>query len=167
MSYYSQLDARWKDVVYGDGTIGRSGCGPTALAMVVSGILGVDIDPIITSSWAFENGYKAVGNGSYHSLIPDGAVHFGLTCEGAAATEVQKVIDALAAGKPVIAIMAAGHFTKGGHFIVLRGVTAEGKILVADPASHARSEQEWEPEIVFGEVRQDAGAGGPFWIISN
>lgn len=44
--------------------------------------------------------------------------------------------------------MAKGHFTSGGHFIVLRGVTAEGKILVADPASIDRSNQEWELSII-------------------
>lgn len=32
----------------------------------------------------------------------------------------------------VIAIMAPGHFTTTGHFIVLRGITEEGKVLVAD-----------------------------------
>ena len=38
VNYYSQLDSRWKDIAYGDGTIGRSGCGPTSLAMVVSSL---------------------------------------------------------------------------------------------------------------------------------
>ena len=35
--------------------------------------------------------------------------------------------------------MSAGHFTSGGHFILLRGVTLDGNILVADPNSRARS----------------------------
>lgn len=57
------------------------------------------------------------------------------------------------------------HFTKGGHFIVLRGITAEGKILVADPASVKRSNQEWDLSIILEEARKGAGAGGPFWAI--
>ena len=67
------------------------------------------------------------------------------------------MVDALADGKLVVAIMAKGHFTNSGHFIVLRGVTAEGKILVADPASRKRSEQEWDLSIILDEARKGAG----------
>ncbi len=54
-----------------------------------------------------------------------------------------------------------------GHFIVLRGITEDGKILVADPASRRKSEQEWDFDIILNEVQRGAGAGGPFWIISQ
>ena len=164
--YMSQMDSRWKDLPYGSGTIGRTGCGPTALAMVVSSLTSTLIDPVEMSAWAAENGYEANGNGSYHALIPEGAVHFGLTAEGCAADDPQRIVDALASGKLVVAIMGPGHFTKSGHFIVLRGVTAEGDILVADPVSVRRSEAAWSLEIILAEARKNAGAGGPFWILS-
>jgi hypothetical protein len=164
--YYNQLDARWADTAYGlTGTIGRSGCGPTALAIAVSSLTGTAVDPVQMSRWSYENGYYLEGSGSYHALIPDGATHFGVASEGATAADAQKIVDALAGGKLVIAIMGKGHFTSSGHFIVLRGVTAEGKILVADPASVNRSQQEWELSIVLNEARGNAGAGGPFWIL--
>ena len=67
-------------------------------------------------------------------------------------------------GKLVVAIMSKGHFTSGGHFIVLRGVK-DGKIMVADPASYSRSEQLWDLSIIVNEASRRAGAGGPFWII--
>ena len=76
-------------------------------------------------------------------------------------------MDALSYGKLVVAIMTKGHFTSGGHFIVLRGVTAAGNILVADPASYTRSEKEWDIGIILNEASKTAGAGGPFWIIGN
>jgi hypothetical protein len=63
--------------------------------------------------------------------------------------------------------MTKGHFTSGGHFIVLRGVTSEGKILVADPASYTRSEKEWDLNIILNEASKRAGSGGPFWIIGK
>ncbi len=63
--------------------------------------------------------------------------------------------------------MSKGHFTTGGHFIVLRGVTADGKILVADPGSTARSQQKWDLSIILNEANKGASAGGPFWIISK
>ena len=88
--------------------------------------------------------------GSWESVPPD---------------DPQAMVDALADGKLVVAIMAKGHFTNSGHFIVLRGVTAEGKILVADPASRKRSEQEWDLSIILDEARKGAAAGGPFWAI--
>ena len=165
--YYNQLDERWKDIPYGDGTIGRSGCGPTALAMAVSSLSDTTIDPVQMSAWAYDNGYKAYGNGSYLSLIPQGAEHFGLMVDYADKTQAQKVADALADGKLVIAIMSKGHFTSGGHFIVLRGVTAEGNILVADPSSKSRSDQEWSLSLIVNEARDTSGASGPFWILSQ
>ena len=166
--YFNQLDTRWKDVMYGTtGTIGTSGCGPTALSIVISSLTDLIVDPVEMSAWSAANGYRAEGNGSFHSLIPNGAKAFGLNVEGNAQNNPQKIVDALAEGKLVIAIMGRGHFTSSGHFIVLRGVTADGKILVADPASQRRSEQEWDFDIISNEARKGAGAGGAFWIISN
>lgn len=165
--YYSQLDSRWKYEMYGLDTIGAAGCGPTALAMVVSSLSGRAVDPLQMSNWAYANGYKCEGSGSYHSLIPEGARHFALAVDYAGKNDAQKIVDALASGKLIIAIMSKGHFTNSGHFIVLRGVTSDGRILVADPASQTRSEREWDLSIILNEARSNAGAGGPFWIIST
>ena len=143
--YYSQLDSRWKNLPYGPiDTIGSSGCGPTSLAIAVSSLTSLTVDPVTMCNWAYQNGYLCEGSGSYHSLIPEGAKHFGLTVDYAKPNEPQKIIDALSSGKLVVAIMGPGHFTTSGHFMVLRGVTSEGKILIADPASKTRSEQEWD-----------------------
>lgn len=166
--YYNQADSRWKDEPYGmTGTIGRSGCGPTSLAIVVSSLTDKKVDPVQMSRWAYENGYYCEGVGSYHTLIPEGAKHFGLSVEGCTSSEPQRIIDALSAGKLIIAIMAKGHFTSCGHFIVLRGVTADKKILVADPVSRTRSEEKWNLSIILDEANKGADAGGPFWIISK
>lgn len=166
--YYNQLDSRWADKPYGPrDTIGVAGCGPTSLSIVISTLTDQTVDPVAMSKWAYDNGYLAEGTGSYHSLIPDGAKHFGLKVQGAMANESQKIVDALAGGKLVIAIMSKGHFTSSGHFIVLRGVTDDGQILVADPVSKKRSEKEWDFSIILKEARKNAGAGGPFWIINS
>ena len=165
--YYNQGDARWGNKLYGKyDTIRVAGCGPTSLAIVVSTFTDKQIDPGQMSDWAYKNGYRCEGSGSYHSLIPEGARHFGLKVEGATIYEGQKIVDALADGKLVVAIMGKGHFTTSGHFIVLRGITDSGKILVADPASVKKSNQEWDLNIFLNEARRGAAAGGPFWIIS-
>lgn len=164
--YYNQLDARWCNTLYGrSDTIGAAGCGPTALAMVVATWADPNVTPVDVADWAAESGYCCEGHGSYHSLIPDGAVHYGLAVEGIG-RDAKKLVEALERGDLVIAIMAKGHFTSGGHFITLRGVTADGQVLVADPASTKRSNQTWDLSVITSEARRDAGSGGPFWVIS-
>lgn len=163
--YYSQLDKRWSGASYGSGTVGRSGCGPISMSIVVSTLTGQSVDPPHMAEWANQNGYYCPGSGSYHSLIPGAAAQYGLTSRGE--LNAQEFVDALKEGKLVVAIMAEGHFTKNGHFIVLRGVTEEGKILVADPASIDRSNQEWDLSLIMNETNKGAGAGGPFWAIGK
>ena len=165
--YYNQTDARWGNKLYGrTGTIGWEGCGPTALAMVVASMTDNKVTPYDVAQWSVRNGYRCEGNGSYHSLIPNGGEHYGLTVDKIG-KDSKKLVEALESGKLVIAIMAPGHFTTTGHFIVLRGITEEGKVLVADPASVKRSNQEWPLRTVVNEAAARAGAGGPFWVFSR
>lgn len=99
------------------------------------------------------------------ATIPGAAEGFGLQWESISTDDPQAVVDTLASGKLIVALMSKGHFTSSGHFMVLRGVTSEGKILVADPASKKRSEQEWDISIILDEARKGAAAGGPLWAI--
>lgn len=164
--YYNQLDERWANKMYGtSGTIGEGGCGPTSMSIVISSLTRKMHDPLELSNWSVANGHRCEGNGSYHQLIPDAAESYGLSCEGN--LSAQDIVNALSSGKLVVAIMSKGHFTSIGHFIVLRGVTGEGKILVADPASHKRSQQEWDLSSIMDESQKGAAAGGPFWAIGN
>ena len=165
--YYNQLDERWKYEPYGTDTIGGYACGPTSMSIVVSSLTSETVDPPHMAQWAYENGYWCSGSGSYHSLIPGTAEAWGLAVEGCTASEPQRIVDALTDGKLVVALMTKGHFTSSGHFIVLRGCTSDGKILVADPASYQRSEKSWDLAIILNEASKTAGAGGPFWIIGN
>lgn len=166
--YYNQLDPRWANTLYGrSSTIGKAGCGPTALAIAVSTLTGRNVTPVDTARWSVNNGHRCEGNGSYHSLIPEGAKHYGLKVEKLGRSSVAELREHLSSGKLVIAIMAKGHFTSSGHFIVLRGVTESGKVLVADPASYKRSSQEWDMSIILNEARGTASAGGPFWSLSK
>ncbi len=165
--YYNQTDARWGNKMYGrSDTIGNAACGPTALAIAVASLTDNKVTPYDVAQWSVANGYRCEGNGSYQSLIPDGGRHYGLTVTSIG-RDGKKLVEALKQGKLVIAIMSKGHFTNSGHFIVLRGVTEDGKILVADPASIKRSNREWDLKIVTGEASRKIGsAGGPFWVLS-
>ena len=162
--YFNQMDERYADKPYGTDHIGSYGCGPSAMAIVVSSLAGETVDPVEMADWAYKNGYWCKGSGSYHALIPGAAKAWGLPVSGCSASEPQRIIDALSEGKLVVAIMAKGHFTSSGHFIVLRGVQ-DGKVMVADPGSYNRSNQLWDLSIILNEASRRAAAGGPFWII--
>lgn len=162
--YYNQYDERYANKPYGTDNIGGYGCGPTSMAIVVSSLTDDIVDPIEMAKWSYDNGYWCSKSGSYHALIPAAAKEWGLPVEGCSASEPQRIVDALAEGKLVVALMTKGHFTSSGHFIVLRGVEDE-KILVADPASTTRSQKSWDLSIIVGEASKSAAAGGPFWII--
>lgn len=162
--YFNQLDERYCSEPYGTDHIGGYGCGPTAMSIVVSSLTAETVDPVEMAQWAYENGYWCSKSGSYHALIPGAAEAWGLPVSGCTAAEPQRIVDALADGKLVVALMTKGHFTSSGHFIVLRGVQGE-EILVADPSSYNRSQKTWDMSIILGEASKSAAAGGPFWII--
>ena len=165
VTYYNQLDSRWANSPYGTDNIGGYACGPTAMAIVVSSLTSETVDPPHMAQWAYENGYWCSRSGSYHTLIPGASEEWGLDVEGCTAAEPQRIVDALSDGRLVVALMTKGHFTSSGHFIVLRGVTSDGQIMVADPSSYSRSEKTWDLSIILNEASKNAGAGGPFWII--
>ena len=166
LTYYNQLDERWANEMYGKtDTIGVAGCGPAALAIAISNLTSDETDPVEVAEWSYENGYVCEGSGSYISLIPNAAEHFGLNVEKLGKSNAEELKQHLEDGKMIIAIMGAGHFTSTGHFIVLRGVTDDGKILVADPVSYNRSTMAWDVSTILKEVK-NAGSGGPFWSLS-
>jgi hypothetical protein len=162
--YFNQLDERYANKPYGTDNIGGYACGPTSMSIVVSSLTDDIVDPVEMSQWAYQHGYWCSKSGSYRTLIPGAAKAWGLSVEGCSASEPQRILDALSSGKLVVAIMTKGHFTRSGHFIVLRGVQ-DGKILVADPASYKRSGQTWDLSLILNEASKLSGAGGPFWII--
>ena len=163
--YYNQTDARWGYKSYGNSTIGHGGCGPTSLAMVISGLTGEKVTPDIVADWSYRNGHRAEGLGSYWSLMTAGGKYYGLNVQAVSRKDPKTIIKALSEGYPVIVSMGKGHFTNGGHFIVLRGITNDGKILVHDSASVSRSEKEWDLEIIMRESSTNGGINGsPFWI---
>jgi hypothetical protein len=135
------------------------------MAMVVASFKDSSITPVEAAKWAVDNGYRAEGDGTYRTYMINGAKHYGLNVE-AIGNDGVKLVEALKAGKLAIAIMAPGHFTKYGHYLVLRGVTAEGKILVADSGSRSRTEKEWDLKLILNETSRNTASGGPIWVYS-
>lgn len=166
VTYYNQTDVRWSEAEYSGSTIGVAGCGPSCVAIVVSSLTGTPVTPDEAAAWSERTGHAAYGNGSYPALIPDALEHYGLTVQRAGTPSAQQLVDALAAGKLVVVLMGPGAFTTGGHYIVLRGVTSEGGILVADPYTYSFCQREWDIGLILREAKHGCAAGGPFWIAS-
>ena len=134
LTYYSQLDNRWRYNMYssvGDSsqTIGTSGCGPTSAAMVVSSIKG-NITPDTMANLYTQYGYRSANQGTYWSAFKWTADIFNIGY-----SECYKLDDAVAKLKDnhyIIASCNQGLFTYGGHFVVLVGVEGD-YIKVYDP----------------------------------
>ena len=164
--YYCQSAPQWADQPYGTDTIGPYGCGPTVMAMAVASLTDEAADPVSMAAWAVSNGHWARKGGSRHSIIQGAAAGFGIEAQPFPSREAADVRDALRQGKLLVALVGPGHFTNGGHFILLRGVTAFGDVLVADPNSPERSLMLWDPQIILNELSSARDNGAPLWVLS-
>ena len=164
---YLQGDERWGNLKYGSDKISTHGCGPTAMAMVVSSMTDTLMLPQDMAQWAVEHGYWAKHSGSYHSIVIGTATAFGLQAESYPLRDADALREELISGNLLVALMGPGHFTKSGHFIILRGVTLSGDILVADPGSLEHSLTAWDAQLILDELSQSTASGSPLWLISR
>ena len=156
------LQTNYGNIPYGGGSIATSGCGPTSFAMVASYLTGKTITPVDAVSWCGNSYYKP-GVGTYWSYFAAAASHFG--CGSVTQTnDPNRVLKALSEGHPVISSQSAGLFTRGGHFIVLRGVTASGKVLVNDPNDSASKNYINREFDMMSEIHATASA---YWIFDK
>ena len=157
--YYNQSDPTWGSVPYGrEGTISSSGCGPTSMAMVAKSY-GANVTPEDTMKWSLNNGYRVYGAGTSWDYFKAYGNSIGVQTEQTGSS-ASFMTNKLRNGIPIISSMKPGHFTKGGHFIVLSGIDEQGNILVNDPSSKERTGQKWSPDIVAGESKQ-------MWAVSR
>lgn len=150
---FQQWDKRWGYVKYGSNIIAINGCGPTCLSMVYTGLTGsVEKDPAAIADFCIENNYYTEDAGTSWSLMLEGAKKLGLNAEKIS-IGAETIKEKLTSGQPVICSMKPGDFTDTGHFIVLRAITEEGKLLINDPNNISRSEKEWDLDTVLGQVK--------------
>lgn len=150
---FIQWDTRWGYDYYGSDFIAINGCGPTALSMVTVGLTGnTDLNPKAVADFSYANGYLVEGKGSSWDLMTKGAKKLGLTSEELPLSSAI-IMDKLTNGSPIIASMRPGDFTTSGHFIVLTGVTSDGKIIVNDSDSILRSHTTWELDTLIKQIK--------------
>lgn len=159
-----QTDHKWANKKYGSSTIKISGCAPTSLSMVISALTGKTVTPPEVSNWAGPK-YYIKGAGSSWSIFDGAANKWGLKVSQISKRNPQAILNNLKKGNPIIVSMGRGDFTRAGHFIVLRGVNANGKILVNDPNSAKRSQQTWDLSTIISQSSKKGNS--PFWVFSK
>ena len=166
---FLQTDKRWASKPYrvkGEkSTIGDSGCGPTAAAMLLSTLTGKNITPEDTCKWSVDHGYKALGNGTYYAYFAPQFAAYGIKCwqlnwvnayHNPKATSFDETVKYLKQGYYAIALMKKGTWTGGGHFVVLWW--ADDKVRINDPASTRDNRVNGDPETFKNEAAY-------FWIV--
>lgn len=126
MVSYDQTDPKYSSHPYGAGKspIGQSGCGPSSVAMVVATLTGKSNITPITIADKYGDRFHGQG-GSSHELFPAAANDYGLY-EQALGTDLTKAVAFIKAGGLVIISVDPGHFTNGGHIMVIRAITDDG-----------------------------------------
>ena len=144
---YLQTDPRWKSISYSakgeSTTIGASGCGPTAMSMVLATWADPAVTPKTECAWALSHGFKAPHQGTYYGYFVPAAKRYGLTCRqitpgyiyGNSKSPYHDQAKAeLDKGNLVIACMGKGLWTSSGHYVLVWRI--EGNtVYINDPAS--------------------------------
>ena len=142
-------------------SVATSGCCATSLSMCIAYLTGnTDQTPYTLFVQAYEEG-RYDGAGWSHETLSHYAHAYGLKTKWVGRNR-SEILRALKSGKPVIAHMGPGIFTSSGHYIVLRGVTSDGKILVNDPISPFKNSMAFPVETIFHQARSSS----PFCILS-
>lgn len=169
---YYQTDPRWKNIPYAvkgeHSTIGGSGCGPTAVAMVLATWADKSVTPKTECAWALAHGWKCLNSGTYYGYVVAATKRYGLKCtqlNGASiygnstSTYHAQAKAAIEAGDLVIACMGRGTWTSSGHFVTvwdIRGNT----IYINDPASSRLARTQGDYSTFKKQVKY-------YWVIKN
>lgn len=143
-------------------SVASHGCGIVSVAMIATYLTDELHAPDVM---AMQFGRYNTVHGSYWSLFAGSAKELGLG-EVVQTSNWSKVAEALKNGQPVVSIQSTGLFTSGGHFIVLTGMTEDGKVLVNDPnggnwTKNATMIEGFANGFTPEQIRAD---GGTYWI---
>ncbi|MBP2620566.1 N-acetylmuramidase [Streptococcus panodentis] len=138
--YYSQRDGRWGGRMYGGYNLDATGCVPTTLAMVISGISGQEVLPTAVADYLYNhtNEFNKGGYGTSSRGIVRAAQHWGLKTETLLTAAAVK--DVLAQGHHVLGAVGTSVFANYPvtHELVLKGYD-NGKTYVRDPYNAANN----------------------------
>ena len=159
---YKGKTVPWADKPYGSGTICTSGCGPSAMAMIITNLTGQQITPDLTAAYGEAHGTVYSGGGSSWNIADVVGSHWGLKAQELG-TDISKINATLQAGGLVLASgTGPDPFTDAGHFIVIRAVTPDGKWMTGNSAGYDSSKP-YNPQ----EVMQSIIRHGDTWALTR
>lgn len=152
--WYGQCDSRWKSSPYGScGSVCESGCGPSSFAMMATALTRTEYLPDEVALYAGQKGMHICGSGSDHSLPLVIGDHFGVQVEDMGSPSQDEVSAKLKDGWMIWTCGSGPDpFTSGGHCIGVRGITDDGKWLIADSKGNGEEntlKKEWEPNQIY------------------
>jgi len=161
---YKQNDARWGSKFWGSSSlsdISQSGCGPSAMAMIITQLTGILVTPDDTAAWAGAQGYHTPVGAAF-ALGGAVAKAWGLKAVVITKTSIQTTLNN---GGMVWSCGNGGlPYTSKGHCIGIRGTDPEGKWKVYDSAytdGHGM-DNSYYPSTIMGIV-----SPGSIWAISR
>ncbi len=147
---YYQND--YPDQRYGNGTVATDGCGITALAMVASYMTPYDYAPDELARYfggTAENNIQRMLNGAEALQLPYEQ-----------AENIDEAMSALRQGKIVIELVDYNNtLTTTQHFVIWRGLTAQGRILISDPNRDNYQRQELSYQFENGFLKSELMEG--------
>lgn len=147
-----QWDERWGYSSYGTSNIAVSGCGPTCMAMVISGLTkDPSITPAKVAAYGTEHEYVDENNDTYWAFMKEAPSNWNVSCYDGRLTE-EEIKNELQAGHPVICSVGPGDFTQNGHFIVLTSYN-NGVVTVNDPFSQKNSDKVWNYADIADQIK--------------
>ena len=143
-----------KDAYYGNEGFGQCGCGPTCVAAIISNLAGIPVTPEDMRLYGLEHGSWLADAGTTYDFMITTPAQYGIKATQIYASDKEALYEALADGdKLVLATMGPGDFTLGAHFMLFRGVTEDGKILIADSYSFEYSVMEWDYDDLYAQLK--------------
>ena len=147
-----QWDKRWGYEPYGDDILALSGCGPTCLSMVYTGLTGdLSMHPSAMGAFSEACGYYLEDVGTSWELMGEGARMLGLESD-TIPVDRDCFYEELDAGHPLICSMSPGDFTDSGHFIVICGRKGN-RLTIHDPNSPERSSRAWSYDEIEDQIK--------------
>lgn len=157
--FYRQNWSYLKNLPYGDEGFGQCGCGPTCVAAVISNLAGVPVTPEDMRVWGLEHGSWLAGGGTTYDFMISTPKRYGIKATSMHAADRAGVETALREGKLILVCMGPGDFTLGAHFMLYRGITDDGDILIADSYSYEFSAKPWKWEDLYAQLKSYT-----FWV---
>ena len=137
IKYFSQTDARWRDLAYGDdgATMADTGCGPTAMAMVASSLTNRNVKPDELAAYAQLSGMRDE-TGTNSNFITATSNIYGLSNRRIDYPTENALRASIGSGPTILLgtnYKGVNPYTSVGHYVVTDGFDHNGMVNIKDP----------------------------------